>query len=56
MPNLQSVEWQTSHDDQAIAEIITAGKGAMPAFGGELRPEAIQALVTLVRGLHARAP
>ena len=40
---------QSSRNDTELAAAITNGRGRMPAFGQNLRPEAITALVRLIR-------
>ena len=40
-----------SMSDAQLAEVITKGKGKMPAYGGKLSEEDIKGLVTYIRGL-----
>lgn len=51
--DLTSADWQGRHSDELIATIIRTGRGAMPAFGSELDPTAVDALVAFVRTLSA---
>jgi cytochrome c6 len=37
--------------DAALSEVITKGRGKMPAFGAKLKPDDIQKLVVYVRSL-----
>jgi len=46
--------WQERTDQQLI-ESITNGKNMMPAFGSQLKPEQIKALVTYLRTLGGQA-
>jgi mono/diheme cytochrome c family protein len=48
--DLGSSEVQKNTDEQ-ITEILTKGKGKMPAFGAKLKPEDIKQLVAYVRTL-----
>jgi mono/diheme cytochrome c family protein len=56
--NLTDPSFQRARSDAELVEVITHGKGAMPAFGKLYRPEEIQALVEVVRSFDAsrRAP
>ena len=40
---------QSQRTDDELARAITNGKGRMPAFGAQLRPEAVPLLVGLIR-------
>ncbi len=40
---------QSQRTDEELARAITNGKGRMPAFGAQLRPEAVPLLVGLIR-------
>jgi mono/diheme cytochrome c family protein len=40
---------QSTRSDAELAAAITNGRGRMPAFGQNLRPEAVGALVRLIR-------
>lgn len=51
--NLTDPSFQRARSDAELAEVITHGKGAMPAFGKLYRPEEIQALVEVVRSFDA---
>lgn len=42
--NLNDPEWQKSTTVEAVAELISAGKGTMPAYKGKLTPEQIKAI------------
>lgn len=48
--DLRSDEVQKKTDAE-LMEIITQGKGKMPAFGKKLKPEDISKLVALIRAL-----
>ncbi|MEM7606922.1 MAG: cytochrome c [Myxococcota bacterium] len=43
--------WQEAQSDEAIAQVIAQGRGAMPGFGQRLPAEAIAALVMHIRTL-----
>lgn len=43
---------QGARTDEDLANAITRGKGRMPAFGNQLRPEAVPMLVRFVRSLR----
>jgi cytochrome c5 len=47
--DLSSVEFLNSRTDATLTRAITQGTPSMPAFGGSLSPEEIQALVKLMR-------
>lgn len=47
--DLTTPTWQASRTDDEIAASIRNGRGAMPAFGTQLRSEAIPLLVQLIR-------
>jgi len=49
MVDLRSPEWQAGQEDRAIAEVISLGRGEMPAFRDRIAPEGIAALVTHIR-------
>ncbi len=53
MTNLGSPEWQTATSDAAMAEVIRAGRGSMPASG--LPASTIDNLVKLIRLLGPRS-
>ncbi len=40
---------QSQRTDEDLARVIVQGRGRMPAFGGQLRPEAVPLLVRLIR-------
>ena len=48
--DLRSDEVQKKSDED-LAEVITQGKGKMPAFGKKLKPDVIKQLVTFIRAL-----
>lgn len=57
MASFTDPEWQGSHSDEQIAQVITEGRGLMPAFGTQVNPRGIAALVGHVRLLGGlRAP
>lgn len=47
--DLSAAALQSSRSDTELAAAITQGRGRMPAFGQSLRPEAVGALVRLIR-------
>ena len=47
--DLSASAFQASRTDSELAAAITNGRGRMPAFGQSLRPEAVGALVRLIR-------
>lgn len=52
VPDLTDPQWQASRTDEALATVIMQGRGMMPAFGPQLAPAGIAALVQHVRTLH----
>jgi|SRR5713101_3323079 mono/diheme cytochrome c family protein len=44
----QEVQKQT---DEELAEVITKGKGKMPAFGAKIKPDDVKKLVAYIREL-----
>lgn len=48
--DLRSDEIQKKSDAE-LAEVITKGKGKMPAFGAKFSPDVIKSLVTYIREL-----
>jgi len=48
--DLRSDEVQ-KQSDAALAEVITKGRGKMPAFGGKIKPDDVNKLVTYIRAL-----
>ena len=47
--DLSAEALQSARTDGDLASAITRGKGRMPAFGAQLRPEAVPLLVALIR-------
>ena len=47
--DLSAAALQSARSDAELAAAITNGRGRMPAFGQALRPEAVSALVRLIR-------
>ncbi|MEZ4406524.1 MAG: cytochrome c [Polyangiales bacterium] len=47
--DLTSEALQSARDDAALTSAIVNGRGRMPAFGNQLRPEAVPLLVRLIR-------
>lgn len=47
--DLSSEALQSARSDEDLASAISRGKGRMPAFGTQLRPEAVPLLVALIR-------
>lgn len=52
VPDLTAATTREKPDD-ALLEAIRLGGGGMPAFGGTINPEGMQALVELIRALPA---
>jgi cbb3-type cytochrome c oxidase subunit III len=54
-PDFTDPKWQASVTDKAIAEVTKNGKKrtTMPAFGGKLKEEDIQALVRYIRSFDS---
>ena len=48
--DLRSEEVQ-KQSDAALAEVITKGKGKMPAFGAKIKPDDVQKMVAYIRDL-----
>jgi mono/diheme cytochrome c family protein len=48
--DLRSEEVQKQSDD-ALSEVITKGKGKMPAFGAKIKPDDVMKLVAYLREL-----
>lgn len=42
-------EWQQQRSDEQIRQVIVAGRGFMPAFGQQINPRGVAALVTHIR-------
>jgi mono/diheme cytochrome c family protein len=40
-----------NQSDAALSEVITKGKGKMPAFGTKIKPDGVQELVAYIRSL-----
>ena len=40
-----------NQNDAALIEVITKGRGKMPAFGAKIKPDVIQKLVVYIRSL-----
>jgi mono/diheme cytochrome c family protein len=53
MPRFADPAWQASRTDEAIAQAIVAGRGQMPAFGQQVNPRGVAALVRHLRALGA---
>jgi cytochrome c oxidase cbb3-type subunit 3 len=51
LPDLTTASFQASRDDAQLAEVIRAGRALMPAFGEQINPQGISALVRHVRSL-----
>jgi mono/diheme cytochrome c family protein len=51
--DLRSDEVQKQSDAQ-LTEVITKGRGKMPAFGARIKPDGIQQLVVYIRSLAAK--
>jgi mono/diheme cytochrome c family protein len=52
--DLASKEVQAK-SDEGLVEVITKGKGKMPAFGSKLKPEDIKELVAFIRTLPKKS-
>jgi mono/diheme cytochrome c family protein len=48
--DLRSDEVQ-KQTDAALADVITKGRGKMPAFGGKIKPDDVNKLVAYIRAL-----
>jgi mono/diheme cytochrome c family protein len=48
--DLRSEEVQKQRDAE-LAEVITKGRGKMPAFGAKLKPDDVTKLVAYIRGM-----
>jgi mono/diheme cytochrome c family protein len=48
--DLRSEEVQ-KQSDEVLSEVITKGRGKMPAFGGKIKPADVQKLVAYIRSL-----
>ena len=48
--DLRSAEVQKQTDAE-LAEVITKGRGKMPAFGGKIKPDDVKKLVAYLRAL-----
>jgi cytochrome c6 len=48
--DLRSEEVQ-KQSDAALSEVITKGRGKMPAFGGKIKPDDVAKLVAYIRAL-----
>jgi len=55
MPRFSDPAWQASRTDEAIAQVIVEGRGAMPAFGQQVNPRGVAALVRHLRALGSNA-
>lgn len=51
--DLRSSDTQKQSDAQ-LADVITKGRGKMPAFGAKIKPDGIQQLVAYLRTLAAK--
>jgi mono/diheme cytochrome c family protein len=40
-----------NQSDAALSDVITKGRGKMPAFGAKIKPDAVQKLVAYIRSL-----
>jgi cytochrome c6 len=43
-----------NQSDGALIEVITKGRGKMPAFGAKIKPDGIQKLVAYIRSLPVK--
>ena len=54
-PDLTTAEWQSSHTDAQIAEVIKNGKGKfMPPFKAKLSDDDVNAVVAHIRALKKK--
>ena len=51
MASFADASWQRARTDAQIGQVIAAGRGLMPAFGTQVNPRGIAALVRHVRAL-----
>jgi mono/diheme cytochrome c family protein len=54
-PDFTDPKWQASQKDKDLADVIKNGKKGTPmaAFGGKLKDDEIQALVTYIRAFNS---
>ncbi len=50
--DMRSPAWQEAQSDQALLQVIAKGRGAMPAFEAQIRPEGMTALVGYIRAFR----
>lgn len=53
LPDFSNPAYHTQRSDERIAEIIVKGQGLMPAFGDQLTPAGIAAVVAHIRTLRS---
>jgi mono/diheme cytochrome c family protein len=54
MPDFSSASYHEQHSDEQIADVVVKGKGLMPAFGDQLTPAGIAAVIGHIRTLPAK--
>jgi mono/diheme cytochrome c family protein len=50
-PDFTDPKWQSSRKDEDLVQIITEGKGEMPAYGESLSKDQINGLVAFIRSM-----
>ena len=56
VPDLTVPELQSNRTDEQLAAAIRDGRNMMPAFGTQLNPEGVRALVAHIRSFAAPKP
>jgi mono/diheme cytochrome c family protein len=56
LPDFSTAEFQKSRSDAQLADVIVNGRSLMPAFGKQLNPQGIEALIAHIRRLGQPAP
>jgi mono/diheme cytochrome c family protein len=51
LPDFTSAQWQADANDDALAQVIIDGRNMMPAFGKQINPQGVAALVRHIRRL-----
>lgn len=54
--DLTDPEWQASRTDAQLMQVISEGRGMMPAFGKQLNEDGMRALVAHIRRFGAAPP
>jgi mono/diheme cytochrome c family protein len=56
VPDFTSAEWQATHPDEELAQVIAQGRGMMPPFGDRIAAENIAGLVERIRAFAPAEP